>query len=335
MDCTLFIPHLLPPRELADALWRTVDAPQLKTMLARAAMSSDVKMDTEAWLCEKFGIARQQEWPLAPLLANSEKLAANNGYWLCATPVHLEARRNALVLADPETLAINAEESTAFSATLATHLQDENLTLHAPQPNRWFLQCDATPAMTTTHLATVTGRDVRPYLPQGTDSARWHRILTEIQMLLHAHPLNDAREARGLLPVNSVWLWGGGTFLAPSPKPFDSVWSDNATVRALAHHCGCRIEATPTPLNTARLIGTSHFFSFDLLEAHMHRGDVQAWSNGVTALERDWFSPMADALNSGALQTLTIINSGESRLRQFVIRRRDRFKIIFKNKYLT
>lgn len=334
MDCTLFIPHLLPARELGDALWRTVDAPRLKAMLARAAMRCDATTDAEAWLCGRFGIARQQDWPLAPLLAHHETLATRDGYWLCATPVHLDARRNALVLTNPDTLAITAEESAAFAATLAAHLRDENMTLHAPQPNHWFLRSDAIPTMTTTSLATVSGRDVRPFLPQGADSARWHRILTEIQMLLHAHPMNDAREARGLLPVNSVWLWGGGTFPAPTPRPFEFVWSDNTTVRALAHHCGCAIDSIPAQLNTAALTGTSHFFSFEFLEAMMRRGDVQAWSNAVTALERDWFSPLMAAVKSGALSTLTIISTGESGMRQFVIRRSDRFKILHKNNYL-
>ena len=30
-------------------------------------------------------------------------------------------------------------------------------------------------------------------------------------MLLHDHPVNIAREARGCLPVTGVWFWGGGT----------------------------------------------------------------------------------------------------------------------------
>ena len=335
MDCTLFIPHLLPPRELADALWRTVDAPQLKSMLARAVMTSDATMDAQTWLCRRFGIARQQDFPLAPLLAHREKLVVDNGYWLCATPVHLETRRNALVLGDPEALAITTEESAAFAATLAAHLREENVTLHAPQPNRWFLRCDATPALTTTSLATATSRDVRPFLPQGADSARWHRILTEIQMLLHAHPLNDAREARGLPPVNSVWLWGGGTFPAPSPKPFDTVWSHDATVHALAHHGGCHIETAPTRFDTTRLTGTSHFFSFELLETRIRLGDVQAWSNAVTALERDWFSPLRDALQSASLDALTLVTTSDAGMRQFVIRHRDHFKFWRKNKYLS
>ncbi len=336
MDCTLFIPHLLPPRELGEALWRAVDAPQLKAMLARASMRNDTAVDTEAWLCQHFGIARQQDWPLAPLLARGANLAAASGYWLCATPVHLETRRNALVLADPASLTITPEESTAFAATLGEHLREESVTLHAPKPNHWFLRGDTTPALTTTHLATVIGRDVRPFLPKGADSARWHRILTEMQMLLHSHPFNDAREARGQLPVNSVWLWGGGTLppTVPAPAPFGTVWSGDATIRALAHHGGCAIEDVPARISTDNLKNTSHFFSLESLESHLRRGDVQAWSDAVTALERDWFSPLCDALQSGAVNTLTIISHSDVSLCQFVIQRWDQYKFWRKNRYL-
>ncbi len=334
MDCTLFIPHLLPPRELAEALWRMVDAPQLKSMLARAAMTTDAGGDAESWLCNRFGIARQQDWPLAPLLAAHEGLSAHGGYWLCATPVHLATRRNALVLADPALLEITAEASAALVLTLADHLRDENMTLHAPRPGVWFLRCDAAPVMSTTSLATATGRDVRSFLPQGKDGARWHRTLTEMQMLLHAHPMNDARESRGLLPVNSVWLWGGGTLPAPSPKAFDAAWSDDATVRALAHHGGCRIERRPERVITATLGGAAHFLSCETLEPLMRRGDMQSWSRAVTAINRDWFTPLAAALKSGALSALTLISTNDAGTQQFVIRRNDSLKFWRKNKYL-
>jgi hypothetical protein len=337
MTCTLYIPHLIPPREIGDALWRTVDAPQLKQTLARAALTRSPANTTDALLCRQFGIVQQNDWPLASLLARSENLPASDGYWLCATPVHLETRRNALMLTDPAALAITAAESTAFATMLAEHLREENVTLHAPQPNRWFLQCDTPPAMTTTSLDVVTGRDVRTFLPQGPDSARWHRILTEIQMLLHAHPLNDARDARGAAAVNSVWLWAGGTRPAPVTAPFDTVWSNDATVRALALHGGCRVESSPAQMTTdtlKKIESGSHLFSFELLAPLIRQGDAQAWSNAVTALQRDWFTPLFDAAKSRRLSALTLISSNDDGTQQFVIRANDQMKFWRKNKYL-
>jgi hypothetical protein len=334
MQCTLFIPHLIPPRELADALWRTVDAPQLKRSLAGASWTPSPVVETDALLCKTFGIARQQDWPFAPLLARHENLPADTGYWLCATPVHLETRRNALMLTDPAALSISAEESTAFATMLSEHLHEEHITLHAPQPHQWFLRCDTPPAMTTTSLDTVTARDIRTYLPQGADSARWHRILTEIQMLLHAHPLNDAREARGLPAVNSVWLSSGGALPSVTRAPFAMVHSDETVVRALAQHGGCRVAARPKVITQETLNTDSHLFSFEWLTPLIRQGNAQAWSNAVTALNRDWFMPLLDALKSRHLSALTVISSNDSSTQQFVIRASDHFKFWRKNKHL-
>ncbi len=334
MDCTLFIPHLLPPIVQAEALWRTVDAPQLKTLLAHASLVSDAATSAETWLCGTFGIARQQDFPLAALLAADENLNAGRGYWLNATPVHLETRRNALMLTDPAMLEITADESTALAATLAHHLHEENVTVHAPQPGHWYLHSDAAPVMTTSSLGTVTGRDVRPFLPQGQDSARWHRILTEIQMLLHSHPLNDAREARGRLPVNSVWLWGGGTLPAPVSAPFTTVWSGDRIVRALAHHSGCPCEPRLVQIAPETLKRGSHLFSFEQLETLLRLGDAHAWSNAVTALNRDWFIPLLDALKARCLLSLTVISADETGIRKFIIHPIDMIKFWRKNKYL-
>ncbi len=47
----------------------------------------------------------------------------------------------------------------------------------------------------------------------------WHRlgdlarplrnVLNELQMVWHNHPINQARQARGLKPINSAWIYGG------------------------------------------------------------------------------------------------------------------------------
>ena len=44
------------------------------------------------------------------------------------------------------------------------------------------------------------------FLPHGNDLKRWQKLLTELQMLLHAHPVNAARAQRGARPINSLWL---------------------------------------------------------------------------------------------------------------------------------
>ncbi len=64
--------------------------------------------------------------------------------------------------------------------------------------------------LATTPLSVAIGRDIEPLMPQGDDALRFRSLLNELQMLLFEHPVNQAREARGELPINSLWLWGGG-----------------------------------------------------------------------------------------------------------------------------
>ncbi len=54
----------------------------------------------------------------------------------------------------------------------------------------------------------IIGQDVSPFLPH-----RDHLILTlmeKSQSLLKNHPVNLDRQSKGLLPANSIWLWGQG-----------------------------------------------------------------------------------------------------------------------------
>ena len=44
------------------------------------------------------------------------------------------------------------------------------------------------------------------FLPHGSDLKRWQKLLTELQMVLHAHPVNATRAQRGARPINSLWL---------------------------------------------------------------------------------------------------------------------------------
>lgn len=48
------------------------------------------------------------------------------------------------------------------------------------------------------------------YLPVGIGQAEHRQLLSEIEMAMHDHPINTERESAGKVPVNSLWIWGGG-----------------------------------------------------------------------------------------------------------------------------
>ena len=69
----------------------------------------------------------------------------------------------------------------------------------------------------TTALSKVVDREMSRYLPQGSDGPGVRRMMTEIQMMLHAHPLNERRRAEGRATVDSVWV-------ESSFQPFWKFW---------------------------------------------------------------------------------------------------------------
>jgi 2,3-bisphosphoglycerate-independent phosphoglycerate mutase len=54
----------------------------------------------------------------------------------------------------------------------------------------------------------IIGKEISSFLPQTEEPVL--NLMKESQRILKNHPVNQAREAKGLLPANSIWLWGQG-----------------------------------------------------------------------------------------------------------------------------
>ena len=56
----------------------------------------------------------------------------------------------------------------------------------------------------------ITGKPVKNYVPAHPNAAKLYDLMKKSYDLLKDHPINKAREERGLRPANSIWLWGEG-----------------------------------------------------------------------------------------------------------------------------
>jgi 2,3-bisphosphoglycerate-independent phosphoglycerate mutase len=58
----------------------------------------------------------------------------------------------------------------------------------------------------------IIGKKISPYLPdnRGNGAGTVLNLMNKSQQVLKDHPINRTREAMGLLPANSIWLWGQG-----------------------------------------------------------------------------------------------------------------------------
>ncbi len=150
--------------------------------------------------------------PAPASAAKAWQLAAGSEFhvfWMYAQPVHLMLARDYFVLPEPAPLLIPGDDADAIIESLNQHFSAQQLHFYLKN-NQWFLGVDFDPRISTTWLKTALNQDVTPYLPQGAGALEWAKLTNEMQMLLFNHPVNAAREARGELPINSLWFDGLG-----------------------------------------------------------------------------------------------------------------------------
>jgi len=298
----LVIPDLFLPQQVADAVSAGLALPALETLLARASSSSLPQPSLEAWLCDTFGVAEQS---IAPVCLCAEGVAAGAFYWLRADPVHLRLQRDQLVLQADQRLTV--EEAAQLCDSLNTHFSADGLHFIAPQPQRWYLRLETAPNIRTQPLAQVAGKDIHPHLPQGKEALHWHGVFNEIQMLLFEHAVNQAREERGELPINSVWLWGGGHAVGELGRPYSKVFADSELVAAFAQAAGIPYDCMP--VDAAQYVDSKAnellFVAEGLRRALQYR-NLHDWREELQRLENNCLKPLLAALRDGRIARLRL-----------------------------
>ncbi len=207
------LPFAAPLSDPGRAALRELRLPRLQALLAGCEGERDEGDEYALSPPHERALARAWGWagadgqlPFAALQAEADGIAPGDLAWGLLTPVHWHVGTDQLSLTDPASLLLDAEESHAFFAALADLFTSEGFLLHWGAPERWYLAHESLADLPTASLDRVIGRNVDRWLPAGPRARLLRRLQNEAQMLLYTHPLNDAREARGLPTVNSVWL---------------------------------------------------------------------------------------------------------------------------------
>ncbi len=327
MHCELIVPGLLPAGADAAAALAGLRLPALELLLARGRRTSDASASLESWLMEAFEGDGDEEIPAGALTFAASGGAAGDAAWMRADPAHLKLNRDELVLVPASAFGVQAAEAQALCETLNAHFSRE-LTFFPIGGERWCVRIDggAADGLRTKTPAEVAGHDINRHLPSGEGAMRWHGRLNEIQMLLHEHPVNEAREARGEPAVNSVWLWGAGPMPADLAAPFQSVTADDALALGLAAAAGLRHR--PLPANASAWLERlpedgRQLLVLDSLRLPLALGDFEGWQSRIEALEKDWFAPLVESLKSGRIGMLTVLVPDGGELRAFEAVRQD------------
>jgi hypothetical protein len=315
MHVTLLLPGALLPREVAAALDEPLGRLSLSPLLARAEPAGDTEADGpphHAWLADQL-FHRPLPLATAPYAWSAlggEAPAAGHSLWH-ADPVHLEFARDHLLLR-PLPTPPTANEVQALLAS-ANGLTLDHALSFVPCADRWFLRAPSHWDLRAEPLAAAIDRPLQFVMPEGDAAPLWNRLLTEVQMTWHAHPLNAAREARGEPTINSVWLHGGGRWEALPPSRYSAVLADAAEWRGAASAAGAIAgDVHEAPRDGALLVWS------DLLAPRLLH-DWDAWTVAAVGLS----ARLADLARTAALD---LVLTGGQVVRRWRVRSADRLR---------
>gem|GEM_PF-787968 len=199
------------------------------------------------------GAGARSAVPLARLVGDAD-LPSTGGHRVVADFVSLSPGRDEATLAPTEALDLKPTESAALAAAANALLAADGIAFVRGRSGRWYLEGLAAAGLDTAPAHFLARREIGEHWPASAEAAPWRRLMAEIEMLWHAHPVNEAREARGAPPVNGVWFWGGAApppAIRPVGTAVATVLADDPFARVLAAHAGAVVLPVATPFDEA------------------------------------------------------------------------------------
>ncbi|WP_394790142.1 phosphoglycerate mutase [Rhodoferax sp.] len=205
--------------------------PNLERLLARLTPTTldrgaedSLSPPHERALARYYGLnAPDGQIPWAALQAGP---AAGEDAWAFITPCHWQVMTDHIVMAPPDTLNLNEEDSRAILAAMRPFFEEDGIQLEYASPTRWLARSEVFRGLATASLDRVVSgvgnQNVDEWMPPTAQGGPLRRLQSEMQMLLYTHPVSDARAERGLVPINSFWVSGSGALAsvaAPTPAP--------------------------------------------------------------------------------------------------------------------
>lgn len=216
------------------------------------------------------------------------------GFWLRMQPIHFMAgldRITTVVLRGAGRMT--AEERSSLDPIFAEHLQSAGLELHAAN-DEWLLRSESQLRVQTVSSGFAAANPFSEILPRGADAGPVRRLMTEMQMLLHEHPVNERRQARGAPAINAVWVCGEGILHDVSSVSLPVGYGEDPFLRGIYRLHDQTVGAKPADAKSllAQLRGPT----VALIDAP-----------DPDALETQWLAPVARALLGGAISRLTLM----------------------------
>ena len=262
--------------------------------------------DWRHWLAADLGRADLAQLSVATLAAREilDPIQSESA-WL-ATPVRLEARLDHVRMLERGLPRLGAAERAEWREEFARAFAP--YALHDAGPRGFLLTGIAPAQIATVDPARLLDADIAPALPSGVAARELRRLSAEIEMWMHAAPINLARERAGQPRLSSLWLWGGGpnaaTPRAATPPPAaHSLLKFHGDDPAFAGIARAVSGALPAAV-PAGFKAVPELPDRLIVELTPMNG---ATNESLSALDVDWFAPARAASSNGTLPVLDIV----------------------------
>lgn len=292
--------HLAPElrEQLAESLVPDARLPALELLLARSRERRTC--DWRVLACEIARVPTAGPLPIAALARAAEGARAAGQWWI-ASPVHLVAAMDHVQLS--EVLRLDQDEWRELASGFNREIGGGTGMLEVGSGGEAYWRAARALDARTVDPTRVAGRDVHDALPAGVDGDQLRRLMTEVQMWLHEHPLNAARAENDLPPVNGLWFWGGGVlpdWRAGAELPL--LCAEDRFIRGLWSLLDAPVQSLPRTFD-----GVAHAAAARAVVA-LELRDLPgvAWIERMSALGRDWLAPALSALRANRIDTLRL-----------------------------
>jgi hypothetical protein len=258
----------------------------LERLLARA----DDCVSVSDWRAAAYRVIAPQEasMPAVAAAALCADRGAVDASWVCAaTPVHYVAEMTSVRLPVDGMLSLDPGAAQILASDFNRIWRDSGIHLTSSRSGGMFCLFERSFDVATREPQEVRGRHIEEYLPTGADSPSLRQLISETEMWLFEHRLNQTRSELGVPIINGLWFWGGGAPLKSLPavqgwvQGYDLFFNSFSASRGDQYESGVVVAGSP---------------------------DADQWG----ATEARWLAAAAEKVRSGRISRLEI--SAEDRI---------------------
>ncbi len=287
--------------------------PVLGMMISRAREHDRKCTAIEDNLGALFGPGPGDGAPLSvpELTASIDEIVDRSDRMMRADPVHLRADPTQILLFNDPSIMPSLAEADALIETLNVGLPGLNLR-RGRHPGRWYCDPPTDGDAIMAAPSTVNGRSIANFLPREPGASSTVQLMNEAQMLLHDLSVNSVREASGVPPINSIWIWATELThgdLGAAPR---FVVGDDVLTAALAERLELDWYAEIEPEKL--LFNITSGAGDGLLVLGSPTGSVERneQTSAIDDFERHWGPPILNSLRRFRLAELCVVTDRQA-----------------------